>query len=90
MKVINKPWGKEEIIENNDKYVVKRLTMNENQRCSLQYHKLKKETIYVLSGMLKIYIGGDSKIYERGDYVTINPGVIQVYVCSERINTGIC
>lgn len=76
MKVINKPWGREEIIENNDKYVVKRLTMNEGQRCSLQYHEFKKETIYVLSGLLKIYIDKDSKIYERGDYVTINPGVI--------------
>jgi len=76
MKVIDKPWGKEEIIENNDKYVVKRLTMNEGKRCSLQYHEYKKETIYVLDGILKIQIGEESIDYEKGDFVTIVPGVI--------------
>ena len=45
MKIIEKPWGKEEVIEVNDKYMVKKLTMWKNHRCSLQYHNYKKETI---------------------------------------------
>lgn len=79
--IIEKPWGKEEILELNDKYMLKRLTMKENSKCSLQYHNKKRETIYVLSGELKIQSGEDkdnltSKIYTQGEIITINPGVI--------------
>jgi len=55
--VIEKPWGREEVIEINDKFMVKRLTMWAGHRCSLQYHNVKKETVYVLSGVLKILQG---------------------------------
>ena len=65
MKVIEKPWGREEVIEINDRYMVKKLTMFEGKKCSLQYHNYKKETIYVLSGKLRIY----TKAYES-DYKT--------------------
>ena len=81
MKKIKKPWGQEEIVEVNNKYMVKKLTMLAGHRCSLQYHKLKKETIYVLSGKLKI-IQGESvenlieKTYIKGEFITIPPGRI--------------
>lgn len=80
-KIIEKPWGKEEILEINNKYMLKRLTMLENCRCSLQYHNKKLETIYVLSGELRI-IKGKSKdsltsdIYKAGSTVTIEPLLI--------------
>ena len=51
MEVIEKPWGKEEVVEINDRYMVKKLTMWKDHRCSLQYHEIKRETIYVLSGL---------------------------------------
>ena len=75
-KTIEKPWGKEEILELNDRYMLKRLTMNENCRCSLQYHNKKRETIYVLSGELRILQGMQkenlqSYVYKAGDVVTI-------------------
>ena len=47
MNVIKKPWGQEELIEINNNYVVKRLTMNKGHQCSLQYHEEKHDTIYV-------------------------------------------
>jgi len=81
MKKIKKPWGQEEIVEVNNKYMVKKLTMLAGHRCSLQYHKLKKETIFVLSGKLKI-IQGESvedlteKTYIQGEFITIPPGRI--------------
>lgn len=78
MKIIDKPWGKEEIITIQDKYVVKRLYMKKGKRCSLQYHKKKVETIYVLSGVLLLHLGPDttntlsSTICMRpGDFQTI-------------------
>lgn len=77
-KKIEKPWGYEEIVEYNYNYVVKKLYMKKNHSCSTQYHELKKETITVLKGILRIYIGKDInsldyKDYGEGDYITINP-----------------
>ena len=80
-EIIKKPWGREEILEINEQYMLKRLTMKKNHRCSLQYHNKKCETIYVVSGELKI-IEGDStenlksKIYKQGEAVTITPKII--------------
>tara|TARA_B110000503_G_C6794424_1_gene268546 strand:- start:92 stop:448 length:357 start_codon:yes stop_codon:yes gene_type:complete len=81
MQVINKPWGKEEVVEINDRYMVKKLTMWAGQRCSLQYHEIKHETIYVLSGKLKITKGDneenlEDKIYSPHEYISLEPGVI--------------
>ena len=81
MQIIEKPWGKEEVIEINDKYMMKKLPMLKGHRCSLQLHNHKKETIYVLSGQLRIISGPDQdhltgKIYTEGESITISPGVV--------------
>ncbi len=81
MKKIIKPWGFEQIIEINKKYLLKKLFMKKNHRCSLQFHNKKKETIYIISGKLKIYIGKKqnklkSKIFKKGSSITINPKII--------------
>ena len=60
-KKIIKPWGSEEIISHNKNYVLKKLIMKKGSRCSLQYHKKKHETVYVLSGKLKILVGKSLK-----------------------------
>ena len=81
MKVFEKPWGKEELLERNDKYMVKRLTMHKGHRCSLQKHVSKCETIYVLAGRLRI-VQGDSpetltaRGYAPGESLTLVPGVV--------------
>ena len=61
--------------------MVKKLTMFKNHRCSIQYHNHKKETIYVLSGSLRIYQGIDlknltSKVFGPGEFITIPPKLI--------------
>ena len=81
MTFIEKPWGGEELIEVNDRYMFKRLTMRAGHRCSLQYHKVKRETIYVLSGSLRILSGPSTealgaKIYGPGETITLAPGVV--------------
>ena len=48
---IEKPWGWEEILEQNDKYVVKLLHVNAGQRLSLQLHKNKTETLFLYRGV---------------------------------------
>jgi mannose-6-phosphate isomerase len=72
-KKTEKPWGGEELLECNDKYVMKKLFMKKGECCSLQYHELKKETVYVLSGKMKLYLDDDHQILLPGDYLTINP-----------------
>jgi mannose-6-phosphate isomerase-like protein (cupin superfamily) len=81
MKTIDKPWGKEEVLELGDRYMVKRLTMWKDHRCSLQFHRIKRETIYVLSGRLRICFGLDqqnleSRVFEVGESLTLPTGVI--------------
>lgn len=79
--IIEKPWGREEVLEINDRYMFKRLTMFKGHRCSLQYHNHKTETIYVLSGQLKITIGNaidtlQDRVYEQGEVITITSGIV--------------
>ena len=80
-KIIKKPWGKEVFLEFNKKYMFKKLYMKKGHRCSLQFHKKKKETIYVLKGVLQITSGKKvnnlkSKNYKINQKITINPFVI--------------
>ena len=55
VKVVEKPWGCEQILELNTKYCVKLITVKPSQSLSRQYHEVKHETMYCLSGtgMLK-------------------------------------
>lgn len=81
LQVIDKPWGREEVIEINDRYMVKRLTMWKGHRCSLQFHHVKCETIVVLSGELRIHAGPSpdsmtARVYTAGETITIRPGTV--------------
>lgn len=78
---IIKPWGFEILLEKNNIYVLKKLFMKKNHRCSLQYHKKKLETIYVLSGILEINFGKNKdnlkkKKFFKNDTITLKPKVI--------------
>ena len=80
-KKIIKPWGYELLIEKNNKYMFKKLFMKKGHRCSLQYHKKKIETIFVVSGNLKIFYGKNKnklkyKIFKSQNTITINPKMI--------------
>ena len=55
--------------------------MKKGHRCSLQFHKKKHETIYVLQGKLKIYFGKNkkklkNKILKKNGTIIIEPGII--------------
>lgn len=81
MKKINKPWGHEILIEKNKHYMFKELKMNKGHQCSLQFHNKKIETIYIIKGKLRIYIGKNkkklkSKLYKQGQTITIIPKTI--------------
>jgi len=52
IKTVPKPWGHETIWAHTDTYVGKILHINAGQALSVQYHNVKDETVYLLSGDL--------------------------------------
>ncbi len=80
MKKILKPWGYEEILEKNKFYVLKKLFMKKNKRCSLQFHKKKIETIFVISGSLYVFYGKlkklKKKLLKKNQVITLKPYTI--------------
>ena len=54
-KMIEKPWGHEEILHKDDVYRVKKLVVNEGQRTSLQYHKKKHEVMFYPNGSFEYF-----------------------------------
>ena len=55
---VEKPWGHELIWANTDKYVGKTLFLKAGESLSLQFHKVKDEAWYVLSGRAEVELGG--------------------------------
>lgn len=53
MRTVNKPWGHELIWAETPRYVGKILHIKRGEQLSLQYHRVKDETIMVLSGLLR-------------------------------------
>ena len=51
-KRVDKPWGYEIWWARTERYVGKILHVNKGESLSLQYHKVKDETIMIQSGLL--------------------------------------
>lgn len=51
--VVPKPWGHELIWAHTDRYVGKILHIRAGESLSLQYHRVKDETVMVLSGRMR-------------------------------------
>jgi len=77
MRTVEKPWGHEEIWAETDRYVGKYLHINPGHRLSLQYHKIKMETISVLKGELILETAnGVLQTLKQGDTFHVAPGTI--------------
>lgn len=78
---IDKPWGYELIWARTDRYVGKILHVDAGQALSLQYHERKDETIHVLTGEMRFWVGSDADTLEEVDLRTgesyrIRPGTV--------------
>src|SRR5947208_713590 len=56
IKRVPKPWGHELIFAKTSRYVGKILHVNRGESLSLQYHEIKEETLFVVSGVLALTI----------------------------------
>ena len=77
---VEKPWGYEIIWAHTDRYVGKVLHINEGHALSIQYHNIKDETIYLLSGEIiyKVKLGDtlEDVHLKRGESFRITPGTV--------------
>src|SRR5438270_260335 len=69
---VPKPWGHETIWASNDLYVGKILHITAGHALSKQYHRVKDETVYLLSGELKYCVQLDGS--DRPEDVFLKPG----------------
>ena len=77
---VEKPWGYELIWAHTGLYVGKILHINSGAALSYQYHRVKEETIYVLSGVLTLHVSDDDsppRVIElrQGESFHITPGL---------------
>lgn len=80
MRVVDKPWGHEEIWAETARYAGKFLIIRAGHMLSRQYHERKEETIHVLEGRLVLELGRDDDIEVRhltpGETCHIAPGTV--------------
>lgn len=78
--VIEKPWGREEILDLTASYCVKRLTVRAGRRLSLQYHERKRETMVLVAGAALISLGDaarqETAPMRKGEAYVIAPGAV--------------
>lgn len=67
-----KKWGSETWIVNNEKYCGKILYIHPEKKCSVHYHKLKKETFHVMNGELTIEYSNNLDINNWNNMTNIN------------------
>jgi mannose-6-phosphate isomerase len=67
---VDKPWGYELIWAHTERYVGKILHINKGESLSYQYHRVKDETIRLLSGVLEM----DIELNGKSDKLRLAPG----------------
>jgi mannose-6-phosphate isomerase-like protein (cupin superfamily) len=85
-KRVDKPWGYEIIYAHTDRYVGKILHINPGEALSLQYHRRKDETLYLLDGEYELEVeeNGQMVCYSMrpGDSYRVTPNT------KHRMTTG--
>ncbi len=77
---VEKPWGYEVIWAHTDLYVGKSIHVRAGESLSLQFHEEKDETLFLLSGQLRMRVGRGLDAMEEvelqeGEALRIEPGL---------------
>ncbi len=80
MRVVDKPWGHEEIWAETARYAGKFLIIRSGEELSRQYHERKEETICVLEGVLRLELGRapdvEVQYLNPGESFHVAPGTV--------------
>ena len=90
LRRVDKPWGHELIWALTDRYCGKLLVIEQGKRLSLQKHLEKDESIYVLSGTLRLFLEDDmgevrEALLGPGEARHVPTGRIHRYEAVERV-----
>ena len=85
---VEKPWGHELIWAHTDRYVGKVLVIEPGKRLSLQKHLRKDESIYVMSGRLRLHLEDDAGTVcvhdlAAGEHRRIAPGRVHRFEATD-------
>ncbi len=80
-RVVPKPWGHETIWAHTDRYCGKILHIKAGHSLSVQYHERKDETIYLLTGEMRYWVGDSAEALadvrlKAGEAFRITPGTV--------------
>ena len=78
-----RPWGNFKILLDTPYTKVKRITVNPNQKLSLQYHNHRSEVWTVVNGYGKAQVGGITKRVKTGSVIEIPTGEEHRVIASE-------
>ena len=82
-KIVEKPWGREIWYAHTGSYAGKVLHVDAGHRLSLQMHKVKEETLYLLSGKVTLTYNDRTYEWECGKAVHIPPGTVHRFEALE-------
>ena len=75
-KIVDKPWGREVWYAHTDRYAGKILEVTSGHILSLQKHRIKHETLYLQSGLMRFTLEGDVFDWKPGTVVEIPPDTV--------------
>ena len=78
---VEKPWGHEILFARSETYCGKVIFVRAGEQLSLQFHRVKDETIYVHSGRIELESGDpggplDTEVVGPGRAFRLRPGVV--------------
>jgi mannose-6-phosphate isomerase-like protein (cupin superfamily) len=87
---VDKPWGHELIWAHTDRYAGKVIVIEAGRRLSLQLHHRKEESVYVMSGRLRLHLEDDAGAMAQhdlgpGDHAHVGVGRRHRFEALERV-----
>lgn len=75
-KIVDKPWGREIWYAHTDRYAGKVLEVTRGHLLSLQKHRVKHETLYLQSGLMRFTLDDEVFDWSPGIAIEIPPGTV--------------
>ncbi|CAA6819161.1 MAG: Mannose-1-phosphate guanylyltransferase (GDP) (EC [uncultured Sulfurovum sp.] len=72
----HRPWGTYTVLEDTDKYKIKRIVVNPGKRLSLQKHYHRNEHWVVVSGTATVRVGDETKLVRANESTYIKMGEV--------------
>lgn len=83
MKKVDKDWGYEDIIINNELYCFKKIFVKKGHQCSVHWHRLKDEEFYIEYGNIVLELFGTSTNLKKGMSYRIRPNNVHRFTALE-------